>query len=390
MSSYADLLIDGATVFRWRNELDHSVLSLFSKDDIVRMRGKRAHQRAQRLGLGGFHAHYGDLGDEYELVAFSRTTKEIKDRLSVLGYGEESFEAFLEGVTEYYGSSRGVFERLLSQYKANKPLDDDCQRELADLLQLNPCDCMFYHLRGADDGASVVLDVSEFAHEGWYDDAYFDEDNGFRGIERTYSPPIILTEGHFDAEVLRGAIALLYPHLLSHVRFLDYNYKPEGGAGVLVKTLKSFAAAGISNRILAVFDNDSAAYDALSSLDQAQLPRNFAVINYPSIEIGNHYPTLGPQGKVDMDINGLAGAIELYLGQDVLREEDGELCPVQWTGYVAKLRRYQGEIISKSAIQARFRAKLKSAEADPKLIRRQDWSGLRLIIEGIIGRLASL
>lgn len=33
---------------------------------------------------------------------------------------------------------------------------------------------------------------------------------------------------------------------------------------MLVKTLKSFAAAGISNRIVAIFDNDTAAYDALS------------------------------------------------------------------------------------------------------------------------------
>lgn len=46
------------------------------------------------------------------------------------------------------------------------------------------------------------------------------------------------------------------------------------------------------------------------------------------------YPTLGPQlsDPVIMDVNGKAGALEMYLGRELLTV-DGQLVPVQWMGY---------------------------------------------------------
>lgn len=49
---------------------------------------------------------------------------------------------------------------------------------------------------------------------------------------------------------------------------------------------------------------------------------------------GENYPTLHPAGHIEhINVNGYAGAIELYLGTDALTAADGSIEPVQWTGY---------------------------------------------------------
>ena len=48
------------------------------------------------------------------------------------------------------------------------------------------------------------------------------------------------------------------------------------------------------------------------------------------------------------------------VGPAALTGEDGSLTPVQWGGYEAKVKRYQGELIDKKSVQERF---LKSLDA---------------------------
>jgi hypothetical protein len=74
----------------------------------------------------------------------------------------------------------------------------------------------------------------------------------------------------------------------------------------------------------------------------------------PRSEVGSAYPTTGPQGTTIMDVNGLACSIELYLGRAALTTSTGELSPVRWTGYNAKMSRYQGAVEGKSGIVDRF------------------------------------
>jgi hypothetical protein len=92
--------------------------------------------------------------------------------------------------------------------------------------------------------------------------------------------------------------------------------KAEGGAGALVNTVRSFIGAGIMNRTIALFDNDTAAGEALRSLALIAIPENIKIMRLPDIELARNYPTLGPNGIARSDINGLACAVELYLGQD--------------------------------------------------------------------------
>ena len=90
-----------------------------------------------------------------------------------------------------------------------------------------------------------------------------------------------------------------------------------------------------------------------------------------------------------MDVNGLAGSIEMYLGVDVLSGANGKLSPVQWRSYIEGMKAYQGEVLDKIGIQKQFREKIKLAAANPAVIADQDWSGVDTIIEALINVLRS-
>lgn len=197
---------------------------------------------------------------------------------------------------------------------------------------------------------------------------------------------IVLTEGSSDSAILKKAIALLYPHLSEYYSFLDFETtKVAGGAPQLVSVIKAFAAAGIGNKIVALFDNDTAARDALRILSQAKLPPNIKVLSYPNLPLLASYPTIGPSGRAELDVNGLAASIELYLGRDVLQGTDGEMAPVRWKGYVESLSQYHGEVARKSELQALFYRKADQAALDPAARHDQDWSGLDAILRELFG-----
>jgi hypothetical protein len=175
-------------------------------------------------------------------------------------------------------------------------------------------------------------------------------------------------------------LKVLYPHLTDLIRFLDYDQKTEGGAGALVRMVRAFAAAGIVNRIIAIFDNDTAATDALRVLNKSKLSPQLQVMQYPPIEIASSYPTLGPPSKTApggeisiADINGLAGSIEIYLGRDSLTGSDGQLRPVHWKSYIAGTGKYHDS----------FRAKYRLALDHPENVGTQDWEGMRIVIDAI-------
>jgi hypothetical protein len=156
-----------------------------------------------------------------------------------------------------------------------------------------------------------------------------------------------------------------------------------GGAGNLANTVKAFAGAGIVNKIIAVFDNDTAAEEAIRPLTDLRRPANIRLLRLPATEFLREYPSIGPTGTSNTDVNGVAASIELYLGKDVLADENGSLAPVQWTGYNSVLRKYQGEVLYKNAIHERFRHRLEACARNPRLLRETDWSGIRAILSAI-------
>lgn len=84
--------------------------------------------------------------------------------------------------------------------------------------------------------------------------------------------------------------------------------------------------------------------------------------------MARHYPSIGPQGKHTVDVNGKAASIELYLGKQNLIDAQGELIPVRWGGPAGKNGKYQGEVEGRSEIHKRFERDLASRKT-PKAAR---------------------
>lgn len=241
----------------------------------------------------------------------------------------------------------------------------------------------------------VELNLTDLNDDGWLDGSEADSLASsalasLRSTASAHTPIVVLNEGRTDSEFLAAALRLLYPDLQDLIKFLDYEARPEGGAGALVKSVKAFAAAGIANRVVALFDNDAAARDALRGLDIGRLPDNIVVRRYPDTELASRYPTLGPphasapHGHIeDADVNGLAGSIELYLGTDVLTQAGGALAPVQWRSFIQGVGAYQGEVIGKEHVHERFRAKVKQS-AGPDGFDAASWQDLRSILDLVI------
>jgi hypothetical protein len=421
MGSHGELCVDGITIGAFKNEMPSEVLALFT-DSMLRSRETTAAE------------HYGTGGNEaVEVSELAAPGQVIADRLDLLGFDRAAAIASLDRELE---DARARMTNLLNW---SPDLDEITRPVLNNLDHLDgytaldwvrdfpsaPCDPTNYgsppvpgsrnwllqHAKSLDtrlalravllalpDG-EVRLDFTDLIKGGWLDDALGELCSRALAWMRTdaarHAPIIVLTEGRTDIQVLQPALDLLFPHLADLIRFMDYAERPEGGAGALVRTVRAFAAAGVANRVVALFDNDTAATDALRSLDIAELPPGIRVLRYPPLDIAADYPTLGPPtpdepgGRLaNTDVNGFAGAIELYLGRDVLTGPDGALRPVQWRSYIPGVGQYQGEIAEKAALHAAYRAKVEAARQNPAQMARRDWSGVQAILELIRGAFA--
>lgn len=201
--------------------------------------------------------------------------------------------------------------------------------------------------------------------------------------------PIVLTEGRFDTEVLEAALELRRPHLAGFIRFPDFQQRPDGGAVALRQTIRAFASAGVPNRVIGLFDHDSAALDAMRHLRNEVLPSNIVVAHLPHLETASSYPTRGPQGQHLMDVNGLAVSIEMFLGADALASTAG-LRPVEWGGYIPGVSAYQGAIADKNAVQDAFRAKIIAARQDPATMESQDWAALDQLLDHLLSLICGI
>lgn len=241
-------------------------------------------------------------------------------------------------------------------------------------------------LEATDDG-EAALDISDLVDGEYYSDsdplASWSRE-WISAKEREALHLIVLTEGSTDKFVLESALPILRPELTDYISFMDFAaFKVEGGASFLSSIVRSFAGAGIRDRVVAVFDNDTAGCAAECALSKHPLPENIKVIRYPDIDLARNYPTLGPTGKVAMDVNGSAASIELYLGRDVLAEPSGELVPVQWKGFDTTMGRYQGEVLDKRACMHRFSQKLGKLRGSKDLPDLSEWRDLGAIMNAI-------
>lgn len=212
-------------------------------------------------------------------------------------------------------------------------------------------------------------------------------------IGATFAPTVVLTEGSTDAEFLRTGLQVIYPHLTDLVRFLDPHMRAEGSAGALANTVKAFAAAGITNRIVAAFDDDSAATDAMRSLKTMPLPPNIFILQFPSIPVPEewlvHLPELedAQQPTQGSRRPQISGCVEMYLGADAIRGEGDPMLDMEIAVHHRDPLQYEGRFAdkrNKNRVQDRYRRKVRAALANGGQLPNQDWSGMAAVLHRII------
>ena len=438
MGEYCELRIGQLTLESWKNDIEPSAMMLFVEND------KRvvAISKEQWESEGG-DLEYWSI--DRCRVFYTCTVREMKDRLDLRGFTwAVSDKAFAIGAhyrIRDLRNSLAISADVVAKYPVANPapsyiaekdaerhsitvleemtasswleafrkacLDDRCGHYVT-LDQVRDLDlptqyvltsavswfgfpaldfrCMFrVALEAFPDDEEVIYDLTDLVDGGYFEaDAEMVRYAEYR-ISREYEvnrTTIVLTEGSTDRWIVERSMKLLFPHLAPFFSFMDFDgVRVEGGAGALANTVRAFSGARVSNRVIAIFDNDTAGRTALSSLRAIALPRNIKAFTLPEIEIARSYPTLGPSGVSVMDINGMACGIELYLGADVLREPGGALTPIQWKGFDVKLRQYQGELLAKGEVLDRFKQKLGTCESDLSRLSEYGWNELKLVID---------
>ena len=422
MSHYADLEFAGYPVWSMRNVAHPFVMELFVKDERV------------------VYTEIED-GEEYPVYEYQSTVKNFVQRLEILGYSLnkaiKSFEGGIEKLheeMELTDSERELFSKFdyetwkecmqiiilhgLSEWNVKERLPEiNSPKHLRSYIlfilgcfeftesgstpeyyfsgsfefgfsiydqyygrSYSPCaeinDMFRAVLDACSPSESVKFNYSSLISWGTYDE---EED-----ITEEPEKIIILTEGSTDREFIERTLNVLYPDLSKYYFFLDfYSSNFQGGASSVIHLVKGFVGAGIFNKTIAILDNDTAALDAIRSVRDVTLPETFRIITLPHLDLAENYPTIGPQGNLNVDINGLACSIELYFGIDVLKNTKGELTPIQWMGYNKTLEQYNGEIINKREIQEKYRNLLDRAEKGKIDLVECDWSGMKAIFQSI-------
>lgn len=417
MGSYAECWLSSFYLGSTKSQIDPSIIQLFRSSDKNKFTGTKSEIRLQsHHWLKRF-----DDDEEIDVVYYSAPVKVIRDRLNLDGYTLDTsrvvfMESIMKEIEKYEEwSQKKHGEVFLEPLKYLKMMNVNVwQSTLKQIYDENLIPSRLPHPKKEYDGTllsymldtpngwygypgldlnvaiRLTLEILPEADEFIYDvtdlimGGYYSQDEDLVKLWTETRKTIILTEGSIDSWIISESLQLLYPHLADYFTFMDFEgARVGGGTGNLANIVKAFSGTGIVNKVVAFFDNDTAAATALRGLKLVQIPSNIKIIQLPEIEFLKNYPTLGPSGLVSMDVNGLAASIELYLGKDILVDSSGNLIPVQWAGYIPELSRYQGEIMSKEEIQKRFKQKVSDCKNNKELLTKTDWNGMQAVLQSL-------
>lgn len=423
MGSYANIKI-GKYDFWWEKNGIRSLLYIFNPDDYIKTIEK------------------DDNGEEYIYHKLITNVKKAKEILDSTGYSMTSAENFFnkiikqinfddnEEVIYYFNlyfsdDNEETIEKIKSEYNfqnwkktiefATKNLilygvehsDENFEVKIKNLESSNifhnlilkslaldndffywgiPIELLSWHsdelimrvvLECIDENEPIELDYTDLVDGGYCEEilpqSYFE-------IEKTR----VLTEGKCDKNYIQESIALLYPHLKKCFSFMNFTkYNIEGGADSIPRYIKAFAGTEIKNKIIGLFDNDTAGICARKTLDKISLPANIKLANLPNIELAKDFEVIDDNGNIsNQDINGIACSIELFFGKDVLLNGN-TFEKVELKDFRKEVNAFQGTIQNKSSIQKRFDKKLKYAKQNG-ISNLEDWKEMKILIESLI------
>ncbi|SHI86635.1 hypothetical protein SAMN02745751_01248 [Dethiosulfatibacter aminovorans DSM 17477] len=416
MGSYCELSINGIELYANKNYFDEVILNMFSPNEIVterieidgefidihllRTTVKKAKRRFEILGCsekklkeyfvkGVDYMKYEydsskiDLNkldpieleefNYYKQLTFDNYNDAIKKVLSYenLDYYETGiFNKFIELETNIL--TKHIINKLKSGHYLNPFFWNGIYENEEHII--NPMLDLYICLFNSKEQYIVEFDLTSIINGGWIEES--DITNYYKNFDNT---TIIMAEGKTDIKVISKSLEILYPEYKHLYSFFDFeNSKSEGSASNLTRIIKAFSAAKIyNNRIIAIFDNDTAAEVEVQHLKDIRLPSNILIMKLPILDFCKLYPTIGPTGNADIDINNLAVSIELFFGDDIIKT-DTKYSPILWSNYVHKLKRYQGSISNKDEVIKKMYEKLNNPNPE-----KQDWSKLVILWESI-------
>lgn len=178
---------------------------------------------------------------------------------------------------------------------------------------------------------------------------------------------LIVTEGSSDSFIIQKTLNELYPEISDFFYFIDMhqNY-PFTGIGNLYNFCCGLMKIDIQNKIIVIFDNDTAGNEKYNKLHQFPQMRNILITKLPYVCDLEKIETIGPQGKSIENINGRAVAIECFLDFELHRDSP----MVRWTNYVENQKDYQGSLIYKDEYVRNFKkANLKNNTYNTKKLK---------------------
>jgi len=251
MSDYGSVFVNGNEVLAFANELPLEVLYLFAGDELLHLRGRQAIPYAQNWASGvGAESDGSEIDDDMEEYVCQATAATLKDRLNVLGFGE----SFVRSVVVAEAKHKAEITRNVQSYLSS--VDDDIkaemQQELNYFLQFsfdawnaeiskhfastpkphqrtsssripNPLKLLDYVdprlvLRVIADNMPanepIVLNVTSLVKGGWMEAEEGPLEPWPTVPEVGTSLPIIITEGSYDVQALRGVLEVVKPHLV--------------------------------------------------------------------------------------------------------------------------------------------------------------------------------
>ncbi|MGI5151382.1 hypothetical protein ACQEVC_34300 [Plantactinospora sp. CA-294935] len=430
MGSWGELNAGPFTLFFFKDMVPNDLICLFQD----RMYSASIGRASTRYALG-------DKPDyDVEFFEYKATGRLIADRLDILGFDIDSaLEVLRQSIGDNFDSPpwfEGMgrihpewVERWEAERAALAELDTDrwlkaiasvaaTQRKTVFeppdqepvigsgkwLLNLIPDESEYarwHRLRlvtHAVPDIGVILNVSDLVHDGWLVKDELDTmpsvaQERWTAESSARSPIVVLTEGSTDAEFLRAGLKLLFPHLTDLVRFLDPRARSEGSAGALVNTVKAFAAAGITNRIVAAFDDDGAASDALKQLKAVALPPNIVIMQFPLVPVSDALlvrlpPLEGRQQSTGDPRNArISGCVETYLGSDTIRGDDNVTLLMDLAPHHRDPGQHEARFVdkrNKKKVQDNYRRKVRAAVAHGGPLPNQDWSAMAAALKCIV------
>lgn len=371
MGSFSQMTIANYPIFSSKNSFFDEIINLLFLPEDFTIEPRRNSVRNELV--------WGDtyLNDDEDFIfkGYRQKVKVCKERLEIFGMTTENAKNEFPKAKKI-AMEEGLYDFTLSKISYKRYLD-----EISDIIRTNDCNYeqlytnfrdaliagelgilgqslkshLYSILSVAPENAIVEYDLSDVINNGWV------SESEARKID--FQKILVLTEGRTDVEFIGASIKKLHPHLFSYFHFIDFDeYKVESNASALVKLVTSFSAVNITHPIIVLFDNDTTGLMEMKKLMQVQIPSNIKVLKLPDLKLAKRYPTLGPTGVRRMNINGLACGIEMYLGSDVLIEQEAYI-PIHWKAFNEKENKYQGEISDKKLVQEKFRKKLKSEES---------------------------